>query len=73
MRWPGMNMISQYPSNESARSYSAARWREAFAVLEPVVGRSVSEVLVEDLRANGVDVSKGESQVNVDDVKRVLD
>lgn len=41
--------------------------------MEPIVGRSVSEVLAEDLRANGVDVSKGDSYVRVADVKKVLD
>jgi len=37
-----------------------------------MVGRSVSEVLVEDLSANGVDVSKGDALVSVEDVKKVL-
>lgn len=57
---------------ELDRLYPSSRWREAFCLLEPVVGRSVSEVLVEDLRANGVDVSRGDSQVSVADVRKVL-
>ena len=73
MHLPGTNMISKYSENESVSSYPASLWREAFGVLEPVVGRSVSEVLVEDLCANGVDVSKGDSYVRVADVKKVLD
>lgn len=57
---------------ELDRMYPASRWREAFGFLEPMVGRSVSEVLVEDLSANGVDVSRGDSYVRVADVKKVL-
>jgi hypothetical protein len=65
-------MIAGYSENEQAGVYPASRWREAFCVLEPIVGRSVSEVLVEDLGANGVNVSEGDSQINVEDVRKVL-
>ena len=66
-------MIAGYSENEQDCSYPASRWCEAFGVLEPIVGRSVSEVLIEDLKANGVDVSRGDSQVDAADVKKVLD
>jgi len=65
-------MITKFSENESVGSYPASRWREVFVVLEPMVGRSVSEVLIDDLRASGVDISKGDSQVSVADVGRVL-
>ncbi|MCI0562961.1 MAG: hypothetical protein MN733_31170 [Nitrososphaera sp.] len=65
-------MITRYSENESVNSYPSSRWREAFGILEPMVGRSVSEVLVEDLCANGIDVIRGDSYVKVADVKKVL-
>lgn len=65
-------MIAGFSENEQAGAYPASKWREAFGVLEPIVGRSVSEVLIEDLSTHGVDVSKGDSEVSVADVRKVL-
>lgn len=65
-------MTTRYAEEESANAYPASMWREMFSSLEPVVGRSVSEVLVEDLKNSGVDVSKDEVHVRFSDVKRAL-
>jgi hypothetical protein len=65
-------MTTNYAKEESTSAYPASRWREVFSSLEPVVGRSVSEVLVEDLKNSGVDVSKGDVHVRISDVKRAL-
>jgi hypothetical protein len=66
------DMITRYTEEESANAYPASTWREVFSSLEPVVGRSVSEVLVEDLKQRGLDVSKGDAHVRLSDVKRAL-
>lgn len=65
-------MTVEFVENRSASAYPASKWREAFCLLEPVIGRSISEGLVEDLCGQGVDIGKDDTCVSVADVDKVL-
>lgn len=66
-------MTTECAGNNPASAYASSDWREAFHLLEPIVGRSVSEVLIEDLRENGVDLYKEGEKIPLADIKKTLD
>jgi hypothetical protein len=65
-------MTVECTGNVSSSAYAASAWRQAFSLLEPLVGRSISEVLVDDLCENSLGLCKEGANITIE-VRKTLD